>query len=109
MLPVDSSDPLAPSAPSPFRRKPCYACANEGPKCHLQSGLEIRPGISFSCASASDTLNKVLELELQRFENITLRDAAGRRSISTNRNVSTILRQPSVEFKLGCLAISPVD
>jgi hypothetical protein len=25
------------------------------------------------------------------------------------RNVSTILRQPSVEFKLGCLAISPVD
>jgi hypothetical protein len=26
-----------------------------------------------------------------------------------NRNVSTILRQPSVEFKLGCLAFSAVD
>ena len=25
------------------------------------------------------------------------------------RNVSTILRQPSVEFKLGCLAFSAVD
>jgi hypothetical protein len=33
--------------------------------------------ISFSCASASDTLNKVLELQLQRFENITLKNAAG--------------------------------
>jgi hypothetical protein len=26
-----------------------------------------------------------------------------------SRNVSTILRQPSVEFKLGCLAFSAVD
>src|ERR1035437_5769413 len=33
----------------------------------------------------------------------------GRRLHTTDRNVSTILRQPSVEFKLGCLAISPVD
>jgi len=38
--------------------------------------------IPFSCASAYDTLNKVLELELQRSENITFKDAAGRRSIS---------------------------
>ncbi|HEY5130874.1 MAG TPA: hypothetical protein VIJ35_26905 [Bradyrhizobium sp.] len=83
MLPVDSSDPLAPSAPSPFRRKPCYACANEEAK----MPFTIRAGnsagaIPFSCASAYDTLNKVLELELQRSENITFKDAAGRRSIS---------------------------
>ena len=29
--------------------------------------------------------------------------------VVTVRNVSTILRQPSVEFKLGCLAFSAVD
>ena len=29
--------------------------------------------------------------------------------VVTPRNVSTILRQPSVEFKLGCLAFSAVD
>jgi hypothetical protein len=29
--------------------------------------------------------------------------------VATARNVSTILRQPSVEFKLGCLAFSAVD
>jgi hypothetical protein len=29
--------------------------------------------------------------------------------LMTKRNVSTILRQPSVEFKLGCLAFSAVD
>jgi hypothetical protein len=28
---------------------------------------------------------------------------------AAKRNVSTILRQPSVEFKLGCLAFSAVD
>jgi hypothetical protein len=35
-----------------------------------------------------------------------LRDAA---KDAITRNVSTILRQPSVEFKLGCLAFSAVD
>jgi hypothetical protein len=29
--------------------------------------------------------------------------------VGQGRNVSTILRQPSVEFKLGCLAFSAVD
>ena len=29
--------------------------------------------------------------------------------IARRRNVSTILRQPSVEFKLGCLTFSAVD
>lgn len=33
---------------------------------------------SFSCATASAAVDKVLELEQQRFENITVKDGAGR-------------------------------
>jgi hypothetical protein len=33
---------------------------------------------SFSCATASDAVDKVLELEQQRFENITIKDGNGR-------------------------------
>lgn len=34
--------------------------------------------ISVSCATASDAVDKVLELEQQRFENITIKDGTGR-------------------------------
>lgn len=34
--------------------------------------------VSFSCATASDAVDKILELELQKFENITVKDGAGR-------------------------------
>lgn len=34
--------------------------------------------ISLSCATASDAVDKVLELEQQRFENITIKDGTGR-------------------------------
>jgi hypothetical protein len=34
--------------------------------------------ISFSCATASDAVNKVLELEQQKCENITVKDGTGR-------------------------------
>lgn len=34
--------------------------------------------ISFSCATASEAVDKVLELEQQRVENITVKDGAGR-------------------------------
>ena len=34
--------------------------------------------ISISCATASDAVNKVLELEQQRFEKITVKDSTGR-------------------------------
>jgi hypothetical protein len=34
--------------------------------------------VSFSCATASDAVDKVLELEQQRFENITVKDGTGR-------------------------------
>jgi hypothetical protein len=34
--------------------------------------------VSFSCATASDAVDKVLELEQQRFENITIKDGNGR-------------------------------
>ena len=34
--------------------------------------------ISISCATASDAVNKVLELEQQRFEKITVKDGTGR-------------------------------
>jgi hypothetical protein len=37
------------------------------------------------------------------------RNAANFVALTALRNVSTILRQPSVEFKLGCLAFSAVD
>ena len=36
-------------------------------------------------------------------------DVTGSPGAVARRNVSTILRQPSVEFKLGCLAFSAVD
>jgi hypothetical protein len=34
--------------------------------------------VSFSCATASDAVDKVLELEQQRFENIAVKDGTGR-------------------------------
>ena len=34
--------------------------------------------VSFTCATASDAVDKVLELEQQRFENITIKDDMGR-------------------------------
>lgn len=34
--------------------------------------------VSFSCATASAAVDKVLELEQQRFEHITVKDGAGR-------------------------------
>ena len=34
--------------------------------------------VSFSCATASEAVDKVLELEQQRFQNITVKDGAGR-------------------------------
>ena len=34
--------------------------------------------VSFSSATASDAVDKVLELEQQRFENITIKDGTGR-------------------------------
>ncbi len=34
--------------------------------------------VSFSCATASDAVDKVLELEQQQFENITIKNGAGR-------------------------------
>ncbi len=34
--------------------------------------------ILFSCATASDAVDKVLELKQRRFENITIKDGTGR-------------------------------
>jgi hypothetical protein len=34
--------------------------------------------VSFSCPTASAAVDKVLELEQQRFQNITVKDSAGR-------------------------------
>ena len=34
--------------------------------------------VSFSCATASDAVDKVLELEQQQFENIAIKNDAGR-------------------------------
>lgn len=34
--------------------------------------------ISFSCANASEAVDKVLELEQQKFENIAVKDGTGR-------------------------------
>ena len=45
---------------------------------HLQFWQAIRPGPSFSCATASQAVDKVLELEQQHFKNITVKDGAGR-------------------------------
>jgi len=34
--------------------------------------------VSFTCATASDAVDKVLELERQRYENIAIKDDTGR-------------------------------
>ena len=43
------------------------------------TGANVSAGpVSFSCATASDAVGKVLELEQQKFENIIVKDGAGR-------------------------------
>jgi hypothetical protein len=65
--------------PSPFGRKPCYAWGKVGVKMSSTIGANNSAGpVSFSSATASDAVDKILELEQQKFENITIKNGAGR-------------------------------
>jgi hypothetical protein len=59
--------------------------------------------------SFADLLVSVAEADLAADITLGGRLVLSRSGELTVRNVSTILRQPSVEFKLGCLAFSAVD
>jgi hypothetical protein len=53
--------------------------AKQGVKMSFAIGANNSAGpVSFSCATASDAVDKVLELEQQKFENITVKDGTGR-------------------------------
>jgi hypothetical protein len=52
---------------------------SRGAKMSFTIGASNSAGaISFSCATASDAVDKVLELEQQQFKNITVKDGTGR-------------------------------
>lgn len=51
----------------------------EGPKMSFTILASNSTGaVSFSCATASEAVDKVLELKQQHFKNITVKDGAGR-------------------------------
>jgi hypothetical protein len=53
--------------------------AKQGVKMSFTIGANNSAGpVSFFCVTASDAVDKVLELEQQQFENITVKDGAGR-------------------------------
>jgi hypothetical protein len=56
--------------------------------------------ISFSCATASDAVDKVLELEQQKCQNITVKDGAGPARL-ISMNCPTFVKRAKIDARVN--------